>query len=191
MTKNVLAIHGAFSTPTVFNYLRMQLCEYSWNFFDYRNSTSDIVELVYKSSLCLPKNTLVHVVGHSMGGLIGLAISQLPNVASVTTIATPLGGLELNLFQSFFSRSLFLSEISRDSQFVKNLQKSTYTKPIQHIITTKGFSPWIYEPNDGVVTLKSQTVWNAGPQKLIASNHAEVMLNSDTALLLREFWQQN
>jgi pimeloyl-ACP methyl ester carboxylesterase len=188
MTNKILAIHGAFSTPTVFNYLHEKMPEYSWSFFNYCDSTGDIVELVYKASLCAEPKSRYHLVGHSMGGLMALALCQLPFVISVTTIATPLGGLDLNLFQTFFSRSLFLREISRDSRFVKSLQNAEYTKPIQHIITTAGFSPWIYEPSDGVVTLKSQKAWSAGPQVEISSNHSEVMLNPQTVANLKSFW---
>ena len=188
MTKQILAIHGAFSTPTVFNYLQAKMPEYSWSFFDYSDSTGDIVELVYKASLCADPKNKYHVIGHSMGGLMAMGLCELPFVSSVTTIATPLGGLDLNVFQTFFSRSLFLREIARDSQFVKSLQTSNYTKPVQHVITTAGFSPWIYEPSDGVVTLKSQKAWNAGTQVEINSNHTEVMLNPQTVTCLKSFF---
>ncbi len=188
MTKQILAIHGAFSTPTVFNYLHSKMPEYSWSFFNYSDSTGDIVELVYKASLCAEPKAQYHLLGHSMGGLVALALCQLPFVSSITTIATPLGGLDLNLFQTFFSRSLFLSEISRDSRFVKSLQNAEYTKPIQHIITMEGFSPWIYEPSDGVVTIKSQKAWNAGTQVEIHSNHSEVMQNPQTVDCLKTFF---
>jgi pimeloyl-ACP methyl ester carboxylesterase len=191
MTKAIFAIHGAFSTPVVFNYLQQVLCEYHWSLFDYSGVTNDIAGLVKKAESQLSGLGPVHVVGHSMGGLIALALAEAPNVQSVATIATPLSGLDLNPLQLFFSQSGFLSDIAQNSRFVKTLQQGTYNKPVQHLITTAGFNPWITEASDGVVTLRSQKSWRAGSQVELHSNHSEVMQNPATATSLRSFWTKS
>ena len=191
MSRSILAIHGAFSTPKIFNYLKREFRTYDWNFLDYKNTVSDINGLidraVQEQSAHAPRHPY-HIVGHSMGGLIGLALAEHPWVQSVTTIATPLGGLDVNLFQSYFSRSTFFNEISSYSDFVTGLHRQTYLKPIQHIVSTEGFNPWVYERTDGVVTLRSQRAWSAGPTYDVDANHSEVMLHPDTVTILKRFW---
>lgn len=187
--KNIIAIHGAFSTPTIFNYLRGELKEYNWNFLDYSDITGDVKSLVTQ---CINdfKDTKeqYHIVGHSMGGLIALALADQPFVKTVTTIAAPLGGLELSTLQSYLSRSSFLGEIRTYSAFMSSVHNQDYTKPVQHVITTQGFNPWSYDESDGVVSLRSQRGWKVGKTHDISANHSEVMLHPDTVSTLKNFW---
>ena len=189
MSKNIIAIHGAFSTPTIYNYLKRELSEFDWNFVDYSNITSNINKLITQI-LHDYENTKkrYHVVGHSMGGLMALGLAGKPWVASITTIATPLDGLEINLLQNYLSRSSFLGEISTYSDFLKNIHEKKYTMPIQHIISTQGFNPYIWEPNDGVVTLRSQRGWKSGATHDVSANHTEIMMTPETVKLLATFW---
>ena len=189
MSKNIIAIHGAFSTPTIYNYLKRELSEFDWNFVDYSNITSNINKLITQI-LNDYENTKkrYHVVGHSMGGLMALGLAGTPWVASITTIATPLDGLEINLLQNYLSRSSFLGEISTYSDFLKNIHEKKYTMPIQHIISTHGFNPYIWEPNDGVVTLRSQRGWKSGVTHDVSANHTEIMMTPETVKLLATFW---
>ncbi|CAB4122400.1 Alpha/beta hydrolase fold-1 [uncultured Caudovirales phage] len=188
MSTSILAIHGAFSTPKIFNYLKREFRIYDWNFLDYKDTVSDINGLIARAARAYSQHAPCHIVGHSMGGLVGLALAHQPWVRSVTTIATPLGGLDVNLFQSYFSRSTFFNEISSYSDFVTGLHRREYAQPIQHIISTEGFNPWVYERTDGVVTLRSQRAWSAGPTYDVEANHSEVMLHPNTVTILKKFW---
>lgn len=191
-TKNIVAIHGAFSTPNIFNFLKKELPQFEWNFVDYSKITSDINKLIttiltdYKNS-----KKQHHVVGHSMGGLVALGLANQPWVKSVTTIATPLDGLEINILQSYLSRSSFLGEISTYSDLLKTIHEKTYHTPVQHIISTQGFNPYIWEPTDGVVTLRSQRGWHVGSSHDVSANHSEVMMMPETANILAKFWSTN
>ena len=183
--QNILAIHGAFSSPRIFNFLHSQLSKkYAWNFFDYRTQTSGLHSII-KS---IPTYQDVHVVGHSMGGLIALGICNQPWVKSVSTIATPLGGVDVNFLQSYFTRSDFINDIASHGDFIKNISKQKYRCPIQHLISTAGFSPWLFEPNDGVITLRSQRAFSVGKTIEIDANHAEIMLDPMTVKSLDNFW---
>jgi pimeloyl-ACP methyl ester carboxylesterase len=185
MTENILAIHGAFSSPRIFNFIRFKSKGYKWHFFDYANETAGIVDLI-KSVNSVES---AHVVGHSMGGLIALGIASQPWVKTISTIATPLGGLDINLIQSYLSRSQFVNEIASHSEFIGNLKQLSVGKPVQHLISCQGFSPWMYEPNDGVVTLRSQKAPSFGQAHEIQANHAEIMLDNETVQKLQEFWR--
>ena len=182
----ILAIHGAFSTPRMFSYLKHELDMHTWDFVDYRDKIENIDDIV-EHARNLAKNDEYHLIGHSMGGLIALAIANEENIQSVMTIATPLGGLDINVIQSYLSRSHFLSEIAHNSKMVRAIHNQEIKTPVLHIITTHGFNPYIYEPNDGVVTLRSQQRWSAGQSVEVAANHSEVLLHEDTVNILKNW----
>jgi triacylglycerol esterase/lipase EstA (alpha/beta hydrolase family) len=188
MTYNILAIHGAFSTPLIFGFLKRELNQFNWKFVDYPAHPENIQEVLNRAIAFDPGLKTYHVVGHSMGGLVALSLSNLPWVKSITTIATPLGGIDLNPLQRWLNRSQFLNEITGNSKLVKRLQSQQYPQPIQHIVTTKGFNPWLWEDNDGVVTLRSQRHWCAGAVIEVSTNHSEAMMHTTTAQILRDFW---
>ena len=186
MMKYIFAIHGAFSSPKIFNYLKTQLGPtYHWRFLNYQDETGGFNKIINS----IPDFSEPHyVIGHSMGGLMALGIFPKPWVRSITTIATPLGGVDVNLMQQYLSRSEFMSDINSHGDLIQKLSKIQTNKPVQHLISTNGFNPWVYEPNDGVVTLRSQRAYNLGVSHDIPSNHAEVMLNELTVDILRKFW---
>jgi len=180
---DIFAIHGAFSTPVIFNYLRSRLNEHDWHFLDYHNDVNGVDDICARAVIDRPS----HVIGHSMGGLIALALADNPNVISITTIATPLDGLSVNALQAYLTRSGFINEVAHRSTFMQRLHRTTYAQPVQHLLSTVGFNPYMYEPNDGVVTLKSQRSWAAGKTIELDANHAEIMLMDDTVAAVRRF----
>jgi len=187
MTTDIYAIHGAFSSPKIFNYLKNKIgIKYHWHFLDYQHETSGLNDII--NAIKPPSSA--HVVGHSMGGLIALGLANQPWVRSITTIATPLGGVDVNLLQSYLSRSEFVKEIASHGNFITKLRGMAVRNPVQHLISTSGFSPWLYEPNDGVITLRSQYSVKLGDVHEIAANHAEIMLDPLTAEKLFEFWRK-
>lgn len=123
-----------------------------------------------------------------MGGLLALAMKDLPLVKSIATISTPLAGLEYNFLQYWLNTSALVSALYHFNPFIRKLHNQTYDLPIEHLISTRGHNPLIWQPNDGVVTLASQTSFNLGITHDVASNHAEIMLNPQTAEILKQFW---
>jgi triacylglycerol esterase/lipase EstA (alpha/beta hydrolase family) len=188
MKTKVLAIHGAFSSPLIFNYLQQQThSKVVWQFWNYAGRNDGLSAIL--DSFQDPQEPH-HVVGHSMGGIMALSVWNKPWVQSISTISTPLGGLDVNVFQNMFSRSSFTQDIASHSDRIRQLAQLQTTLPVQHIISTQGFNPWLYEPNDGVVTLRSQRAFALGPTHDVTANHAEVMLSPQTVQLLLKFWKQ-
>lgn len=185
---DIFAIHGAFSTPRMFSYLKSQLSEHTWHFLDYRDQISD-VETIIEAAKKKIFSDKVHVIGHSMGGLMALALANEPWAKSVVTIATPLAGLDFNLVATYLSRSHFLSEISQNSKFIKQIHQKKYTIPVLHLITTQGYNPYMFEQNDGVVTLRSQKKWSCGTVAEIDANHSEVLLHEKTVEKLSNWFK--
>lgn len=132
-----------------------------------------------------------HLVGHSMGGLLCLSLAANTNIRSISTIATPLGGLEFDFWQYWLTRDQLIHDLYYFSPLIKRIHKSKYMQPVQHLISTKGHNPFLFKPSDGVVSLSSQRAWKAGKIHEIASNHAEVMLNPQTSKILNSFWINN
>jgi pimeloyl-ACP methyl ester carboxylesterase len=188
MTTNIFAIHGAFSSPRIFKYLSSQMGKrYRWYYLDYQTATAGITDII--RSVNPMENA--HVVGHSMGGLIALGLANKPWVNTITTISTPLGGLDVNIIQSYWTRSEFIKEISSHGEFISNIRKTPIKQPVQHLISTTGFNPFIWENSDGVVTVRSQRVYALGPVVDIHANHTEIMLDDLTITTLQNFWNKN
>lgn len=184
----VLAIPGAWSSPRIYQWLKQEISSVRWKFLELDNHAGGLTEIY---QLAVKHQEPCHVVGHSMGGLIALSLAGQPWVKSISTISTPVGGLDLNIFQVMFSRSRLMQEISSTSSFIETLTKRVITQPCQHLISTQGFNPWIYEPNDGVVTVRSQKAHAWGPQWMISANHCEIMLEPQTVKILENFWQKH
>jgi triacylglycerol esterase/lipase EstA (alpha/beta hydrolase family) len=187
MTKNIFAIHGAYATPATFNYLKYKLGKgYKWTFLDYRNVSCGVQNIVNNvENLDEP----YHVIGHSMGGLIGLKLLERPWVKSLTTISSPINGIELTWFQQYLTKDSFLPEITEYSEFIRNLKLTDNIKPIQHIVSMTGYSPFMWKPNDGVITIWSQIQKSQGPIHEVKANHIEIMLIDETRQLLTDFWK--
>jgi len=181
----ILAIHGAFSTPTIFNYAKTKIKGYDWQMFDYSADINDFERVCDAAIYSIEEP--VHVIGHSMGGMIALFLGGHHLVRSITTIASPLDGLDVSMIQQYMSRSSFIIELSKNGRLVNNLHRAGYPMPVQHIITTRGFNPYMFEENDGVVSLTSQRGWSAGTVHEIAANHAEIMQHDDCIKKIKIF----
>ena len=181
----IFAIHGAFSSPGVFNYMRLKIHNQQWRLFDYSNDVNDFVQICNSAANEITEPC--HVIGHSMGGMIALYLAKHRNIKSITTIASPLNGLDFNLAQQYFSRSSFIRELSTNGKIIRELQDHDYAVPVQHIISTRGFNPYMFDENDGVVSLKSQRGWAAGIAYEINSNHSEIMQNDECVKLIEQF----
>ena len=181
----IFAIHGAFSTPTIFNYAKSKIKNYDWHMFDYSDDINDFEKICERAidNIAEP----VHVIGHSMGGMIALYLSGHYHVRGITTIASPLDGLDVSMAQQYMSRSSFIRELSKNGRFINNLHRAGYPMPVQHIITTRGFNPYMFDENDGVVSLTSQRGWHVGHVHEIAANHAEIMQHDDCIKQIKKF----
>lgn len=193
--RDLLLIHGAWSSPTTFNYLKEKLKHTkelgNVTCIDYDTNNTAIADIITICKAVLDKATRpVVVVGHSMGGLIAINLHCHPAVESLVTVATPLSGLNINKFlQALIAfRTPSVGEVMHMSPFIMQTHACEYTKPITCLITTKGYNPAWYEKSDGVVSVSSQKRWVPSSARIheLPYNHHEVLQSEEFYEVVRD-----
>lgn len=182
MAKNLLLIHGAWSGPNSFNYLsdKLQSAANRVTYFRYDVLKDNIATVVQQARTFMKADSgKTVVVGHSLGGLIALALHDMDQCDQIITMASPLAGIKVpSLFQSFlYSRAPILEQVAPHSRFIRETHKRDYSKKVHCVITRVGFNPAILEPSDGVVTIDSQESWlpSTGTRSHTDCNHYEIL----------------
>ena len=67
------------------------------------------------------------------------------------------------------------------------MKRREYTKPVLHLIASRGFNPFIYEDSDGVLPRKVQNGWHCGKILPVEANHYEILQHQDTVQQLQLF----
>lgn len=193
-------IHGAWASPASFNYLISKLEDkYPTTVFGYDCQTQTINEVISAAKNHLfvvtkPTDKVI-VVGHSLGGLIAVSLEKEERVSQVVTLASPLSGIKINRMLEWFLayKAPVIHSIATHSNFLADLHSSTYTKPINILMSTAGFNPTISEPNDGVIPLSSQDTWvpHTAIINFIHANHFEILQHEDTLIELDHIGEQN
>jgi esterase/lipase len=197
MNKNLFLIHGAWCTKNSYNYIIKKILDDHFvgniHCFEYDcniENLSSITKRAKKQLEEISKNGLkTVVVGHSMGGLIALRLSQKKEVYKTITLASPLSGLKFNriIHAVLLYHAPALKDLIPDSKFLKCVHEQSYSKnPIEIYITTNGFNPMIFEPSDGVIPLESQTKWYPENSKVveIQSNHSEILQSTKVIMAI-------
>lgn len=193
-------IHGAWSSPNCFNYLRLKLEDkYLTAISSYDCQTQSMAEIIESTKSCLYGSTKptdrVIVVGHSLGGLVALALEKEERVSQVVTIASPLSGLHMNkVIEWFLSwKAPILHTISQGSSFLHKIQNAEFSKPISQIVAQGGFNPMINEQNDGVLTVASQDDWVPITSTItyVDASHFDILQHPDTLIELKKIGESN
>lgn len=182
----ILAIHGAWSSSISFNYLKFKTKSKIWTCVDYDHRVDDWHNILNKSVGIIREPYIA--IGHSLGGMVALHMSQDANCKGIVTIASPLTGLDLNLLQLYLSRSTLISAIAKNSKHIDEIHNLSYSHlPVLHLVANKGYNPFIYEANDGVLPFKVQTGWSCGEIYEIAANHYEILQSDATVTAINQF----
>jgi len=183
---NLVYIHGASATSESFNYIREKIGNGIDINYDSRNGFENNLRDML-SKLSNVKN--IFFVGHSLGGVYSLHLANaIPKqVLGAVTISTPYGGAEVADFAKYFLPfSRLLRDIGPSSWAMRQADKIVIQHPWTNIVTIKGQSPFIVEPNDGVVTISSQRHHRDMELIDIDYNHYEVMLSDRVVNIIKE-----
>lgn len=181
-------IHGATATAQSFNYIRNSvkgpdlLLEY-----DSENGFQNNLAAMSKSIAEYP-NQALFFIGHSLGGIYALSLAEIfsTQILGGVTISTPYGGLEVAPFLKYFVPfNRLLKEIGPTSPPIVHAAEIELSVPWCNIVTTRGNSPWISTPNDGVVTVESQRKHLGVNYINVAANHYEVLMDPETVTIVR------
>jgi len=183
---NLVYIHGANATSESFNYIKSKLGTGLDINYDSRNGFENNLKDM-QSTLQNYKNLVF--VAHSLGGIYALHLANnMPEVIKgAVTLSTPYGGAEVaDYAQYFLPFSRLMRDIGPSSWVMKQANRIKIQHPWTNIVTVKGQSPFMHEPNDGVVTIASQKHHADMELVEVDCNHYEVVLSDAVVKLVEE-----
>jgi len=179
-------IHGASATSESFNYIRSKIGDGIAVNYDSRDGFEKNLKNI-KTELKSFKD--IFFVAHSLGGIYALHLANsIPNqVLGAVTLSTPYGGAEVAEFAKYFLPfSRLMRDIGPSSWVMRQANKIKIQHPWTNVVTVKGQSPFIMEPNDGVVTIASQRHHADMELVEVDYNHYEVVLSNQIVNLIKE-----
>jgi pimeloyl-ACP methyl ester carboxylesterase len=180
-------IHGASATGESFNYIRKHIGgkDIVVN-YDSRNGFENNLKIMQEQ--LAPMND-IFFIGHSLGGIYSLHLANLlpKQTLGAVTLSTPYGGAEVaDYVQYFLPFSRLMRDIGPSSWVMKQANKIKIQHPWTNVVTMKGQSPFMIEPNDGVVTITSQKHHSDMELIEVDYNHYEVVLNEKVINIIKD-----
>ena len=181
-------IHGASATADSFNYIREHV-SHDDMVIEYDSADG------FTRNLAMMKEMLkdiedIFFVAHSLGGIYAIHLAQhfTDTVLGAVTISTPYGGSKSADYAKFFLPfSRLLRDIGPHSEPMVLADKIKITHPWTNIVTTLGASPFMTEPNDGVVTLASMRKHSRDMTLVdLDHNHYEVVMSMKTINVIKD-----
>jgi pimeloyl-ACP methyl ester carboxylesterase len=189
-TPIVWYVHGANSTPQSFNFIRSELPRHESLDLSY-GPTESVMKVVDRIVALAQDETSIrpiYLVGHSLGGVIAMAVAQRCNrVQRLATIASPFGGSKVASLMRWLTPCPLFDDIHPASPLMCAVRRAPPIQRCLSIVTTSGGTPLIPEANDGVVSVDSQVALR-GPHYInVPVNHFEALLSTEVVDLLSGF----
>jgi len=180
-------IHGASATSESFNYIRQQIGGNDMVVnYDSRNGFENNLAIIQQQ---IGKTKDVFFVAHSLGGIYALHLANaIPKqVLGAVTLSTPYGGAEVAEFAKYFLPfSRLMRDIGPSSWVMRQADKIKIQHPWTNVVTVRGQSPFMAEPNDGVVTIASMKHHIDMELVEVDYNHYEVVLSDKIVDIIKE-----
>lgn len=180
-SSTVVWIHGANSSSLSFAFLRSTLKFENEILINYSsmNSFYDNLETMKQD---LANAGPIFFVGHSLGGLYALHLTQYTNAIGGVSISTPFGGSFTADWAKYIVPTYPLfGDVGRWSKPVLESLNIQLSIPWTQIVSTMGSVPYHGGENDGVVTLSSMRARKDVDIVELPHTHYEVVLSNDTA----------
>lgn len=186
---NIVYIHGASATGDSFNYIRQHLNHPDEIVIEYNSQNGFDRNLEDMKQIVGNVNDVAFVC-HSLGGIYALHLADAfpDQVLGAVTMSTPYGGAESADYAKYFLPfNRLLRDIGPSSAPMKSASRIRIQHPWLNIVTTRGDSPWIIQPNDGVVTINSMRHRSEMQFQELYINHYEVVMSPKTVDIIKEF----
>lgn len=179
----IVYIHGASATAESFTHIRQYVRDHT-DLPDIAleyNSADGFAQNIQQMYGSLDDAEKLFFVSHSLGGIYALHLANHYRDRTVggISLSTPYGGCKQADFARYF---LPFSRLMKDIGTMSGpmLEAKRLPKPPNwtNIVTTRGDSPWIHEPNDGVVTIESMKYRDDFELIELPINHYEVVLSN-------------
>ena len=186
---NLVYIHGASATGDSFNYIRQHLNHPDEIVVEYNSQNGFDRNLEDMKKIVGNVNDIAFIC-HSLGGIYALHLAEAfpDQVCGAVTMSTPYGGAESADYAKYFLPfNRLLRDIGPNSAPMKTASKIRIQHPWLNIVTTRGDSPWIMQPNDGVVTVNSMRHRCEMQFEELYINHYEVVMSPKTVDIIKNF----
>jgi pimeloyl-ACP methyl ester carboxylesterase len=184
----LIYIHGANATGDSFNYIREHLNHTDELVIEY-DSKDGFDHNLETMKDTISQHTNMFFICHSLGGIYALHLADTfpNNVLGAVTISTPFGGAENADYAKYFLPfSRLLRDIGPHSKPMRGADRIKVQHPWTNIVTTRGASPWILQPNDGIVTISSMRHRTDMEFIELNTNQYEVVMHHDTVEILKD-----
>lgn len=182
----VIYLHGAHSTNLSFAYFKTKLPNHNYINFAY-NTNDSIIKTVANFKILVDSQVEpINIISHSLGGLIAvMGANNCPKIEKIVTMGSPFGGSNVASLLRWFMPIILFQEIHTGSSIIKNLKCPQAC--IKSFVTQDGSNPFIREPNDGIVTVRSQKAL-VGPEYIDMNlNHFEILLCDNVIGIIKDF----
>jgi pimeloyl-ACP methyl ester carboxylesterase len=181
---NVIWLHGANQTSLSFKYLQTKTNFANEIMVNYSsmNRFQDNLEMIVDQ---VQGKGPHFVIGHSMGGLYALHLTQYVRVVGGVSISTPFRGSSTADWAKYIVPNYPLfKDIGRKSDPIKQANEIVLDIPWTQIVSTAGSVPYHNGPNDGVVTLASMENREDMTKVRVDHTHYEVMCSDRVAEII-------
>jgi pimeloyl-ACP methyl ester carboxylesterase len=180
-------VHGFGASDHSFTWLQHQFSHHETHYFSY--TVDESVESCIRRLTQHIQHAAdpVILIGHSLGGVIArVCASRCTNVVRLVTLCAPFGGLQHANFLSLISNVSAFKELRNYSSLLTEMRATTILGPHLAIVASNGL-PLMPKPNDGVLTMTSQTALPNLRYIDFALNHFEVLLSPEVAATIQVF----
>jgi hypothetical protein len=185
--KSTICIHGAYSSPTSFNFLKSNIdTEYIFLEYSVKNGFYENLKSMLNQ---LDTTKKYKCISHSMGGIYAIHLTKHIQITKSVSISTPFNGSEFADYAKYLiPKHQLFNDISSFSAPVRESNYiSLHSIPWLQIVTTGGNKPWIALKNDGVVSYNSMTHRKDVDYGYSHANHYEVMMSDSTVKMVQSF----
>lgn len=178
----IVYIHGASATAESFTHIRQYVRDYFEEpdvLIEY-NSGNGFHNNLESMKGQLDDAERLFFISHSLGGIYALHLANHYKETTVggVSLSTPYGGSrEADFARYFLPFNQLMKDVGPMSGPMQEAKYMPAPTNWTQVVTTVGQSPWISEPNDGIVTLKSMRARKDFELVELALNHYEVVIS--------------